>query len=187
MITITNQKEEITIKDEELKKDKKNLNFVGVDRYCEIVLSFVFEKRKLKKGITKIQKCQSSAGYSAGDMIKEYNNEVFSSEEVVLNDKDFKEVKKLIKNMNTPIDDKMKNAIVESVAIMMAFELFKYDSIDDFDYEDDFDFIFEYVCYEDLYYKEKMKYKDEIIERAKEIAKKEYKLDIEKKYNGGKE
>ena len=187
MITITNKKETITLEEKELKKDRKNLNFVGLDRYCEIVLSFVFEKRRFKKGITKIQKCQSSAEYSAGDMIKEYNNEVFSSEEVVLNDKDFKEVKKIIKNMNTPIDDKMKNAIVESVAIMMAFELFKYDSIDDFDYEDDFDFIFEYVCYEDLYYKEKMKYKDEIIERAKEIAKKEYKLDIEKKYNGGKE
>lgn len=119
-------------------------------------------------------------------MIKEYNSEVFSSEKVVLNDKDFKEVKRLIKNMNTPIDDKQKNAIVESVAIMMAFEIFKYDNIDDFDYEDDFDFIFEYVCYEDLYYSEKIKYKNDIINRAKEIVKRDYKLDIEKKYNGGK-
>ena len=176
MITITNKKEKITIDEKDLKKDKGNLNFVGLDRYCEIILSFVFEKRKFKKGITKIQKCQSSAEYSAGDMIKEYNSEVFSSEEV----------KRLITTMNTPIDDKLKKAIIESIAIMMAFEIFKYDSIEDFDYDDDFDVIFEYVCCERLYYPLKLKYKNDIIKRALEIAKKEYKLDIEKKYNGGK-
>ena len=186
MITITNKKEKITIDEKDLKKDKGNLNFVGLDRYCEILLSFVFEKKKFKKGITKIQKCQSSAGYSAGDMIKEYNSEVFSSEEVVLNNKDFSEVKRLITTMSTPIDDKLKKAIIESIAIMMAFEIFKYDSIEDFDYNDDFDVIFEYVCCERLYYPLKLKYKSDIIKRALEIVKKEYKIDIEKKYNGGK-
>ena len=54
MITITNGKEKIILQEQELKKDKQNLNFVGVDRYCEIVLSFVFEKRKLCCGKSRI-------------------------------------------------------------------------------------------------------------------------------------
>jgi len=185
MIIITNGKEKITLNDDELKNDRNNLNFVGVDKYCEIVLAFVFEKKKSKTGISKIQKCQSSAEYLAGDMIKEYNNKVFSNDEVVLDDKDFNEIKKLIKNMNTSMDLKLKNVIIESIAIMMAFEIFRYDRIDDFDY-DDFDVIFEYVCCERLYYSEKIKYKKDIIKRAKEILKEEYKLDLDKKY-GGKE
>lgn len=48
MITITNKKEKITIDEKDLKKDKGNLNFVGLDRYCEILLSFVFEKSCVK-------------------------------------------------------------------------------------------------------------------------------------------
>lgn len=187
MITITNKKEKIIIDDNELKKDKKNLNFVGIDKYCEIVISFIYEKRKFKTGITKIAKCQSSAEYSAGDIIKEYENQVFSKDEVILNDKDFNEIKYLINNMNKSFEPQMKKAIIESVATMMAFEIYRYDRLDDFDYEDDFDLIFEYACCERLYYPEKIKYKKDIIKRAKEIAKSEYKIDVEKKYNGGKE
>ena len=179
MITITNKKEKIIIDEKDLKKDKKNLNYLGKDKYCEIVISFVYGTKYFKKGITKIQKCQSSAGSMAGDVIKEYKNQVFNENEIVLNDKDYNEIKFLLKNMNISLEKQLKEVIVESTAIMMAFEIFRYDRIDDFDYDDDFNVILEYVCCERLYYPEKIKYKNDIIKRAKEVLK--------EKYNGGKE
>lgn len=185
MIIITNNKEKISLDESQLKKDKNKLNFVGVDKYCEIVLSFVLGRRKLKKGITKIQKCQSTSGYGAGDMIKEYSNEVFSKDEIVLNNNDFNEVKKLIKSMNTSLDSKLKEVIIESIAVMMAFEIYRYILIDDFDYKDDFDVIFEYVSCDRLYYSEKLKYKKDIIKKAIELLKEEYNINLDYVLDGG--
>ena len=46
--------------------------------------------------------------------------------------------------MNTSLDSKLKEVIIESIAVMMAFEIYRYILIDDFDYKDDFYF---HTCY----------------------------------------
>lgn len=188
MITITNEnrKEKMTFNEKDLKKVKKNLNYVGADSFCEIVISFIYGRKKLKKSIIKIQKCLSSSGYSAGDVLKEYENQIISENEIVLKEADYKEVSRIIKNMSKK-DTKRKRIIIDSYAMIIAYECNRYFILSELEDEVDIDFIFKYVCCTCLYASEKIKYKREILKRAKEILKDEYKVDLDYVFNGGKE
>ena len=107
MITITNRKETFIVDEKELKKDTTNLNLVSNDEFCEILMSFVYKRKMFKKTILKIQKCLSSAGDSRGDVIKDYNNQITSENEVVLTDEDYDEVVRIITNLRKK-DTKIK-------------------------------------------------------------------------------
>ena len=184
MITITNEKESFTVDEKILKRDKRNLNYVGVDDYCEIVMSFFYSRKLLKKGITKIQKCLASSGDTSGDSLKDYNNLKISDNTVVLRDEDYEEVVRLMKNMQEK-DTLRKDIVINSFAPIVAYECYRYFKLSELEDEVDIDFVWEYVCCTCLYYKEKIKYKEEILKKAKELLKKEYKVDIDHIFNGG--
>ena len=184
MITITNQKSKVIIDDRDLKKDKGNLNYVGVDPFNEIVIAFVFNKKLFKYEIKKVQKCLASAGDSAGDVLKEYQNLIKSDNKVVLNDDDFQEVAKLIKTLHTK-DTKRKNVIINTYANLLAYECYRYFELAELDDEVDIDFVFSAVCSNSLYFSEKMKYKKEIIQKARNILKKEYNVNLDYIFDGG--
>ena len=183
MITITNRKETFIVDEKELKKDTTNLNLVSNDEFCEILMSFVYKRKMFKKTILKIQKCLSSAGDSRGDVIKDYNNQIISENEVVLTDEDYDEVVRIITNLRKK-DTKIKKLIINSYAPLIAYECNKYFVLSELD-EPDIDYIFDEVCCCCLYYSEKQKYKKEILKKAQDILKKEYKVDLDYIFNGG--
>ena len=184
MITITNGKEKFIIDEKKLKKEKNYLNYLGSYDYCEIVMSFVYEKKFFKKSITKIQKCLASAGSSRGDVIKEYVNKGKTENEIVLNENDYKEVERLFKNMSVK-DTKRKEVVISAFSIIMAYECYRYIKVSELKNKGDIDFIFDYVCSDSMYYIEKMKYKNAIIKKAKEILKTEYNFDLDEIVGGG--
>ncbi len=185
MITITNEKDSFTIDEKELKKDKGYLNYVGADDYCEIVLSFVFGRKLFKKKIIKIQKCLASSEDSRGDALKDYKNLKTSNNKVLLSDEDYEEVARLVKNMSEK-DTLRKKIVINSFAPIVAYECYRYFKLSELEDEVDMDFIWEYVCCTCLYYKEKIVYKKDILNKAKEILRKEYKIDIDQIFKGGK-
>ena len=165
MITITNNKDNFTIDEKILMKDNDYFNYVGINDFCEIVMSFVYSK----KGITKIQKCLSSAGNTRGDVLKEYKNLEISKNSVVLNDNDFEEVVRLMKNIRIK-DTRKKELIISSFANIIAYECHRYFIVDELEDEVDIDFIFDYVCCDCLYFYEKRKYKKDIFDRHRDPA-----------------
>lgn len=183
MITITNRKETFIVDEKELKKDTTNLNLVSNDEFCEILMSFVYKRKMFKKTILKIQKCLSSAGDSRGDVIKDYNNQITSENEVVLTDEDYDEVVRIITNLRKK-DTKIKKIIINSYAPLIAYECNKYFVLSELE-EPDIDYIFDEVCCCCLYYSEKQKYKKEILKKAQDILKKEYKVNLDYIFNGG--
>ena len=183
MITITNRKEIFKVDEKELKKDTTNLNLVSNDDFCEILMSFVYKKKMFKKTILKIQKCLSSAGDSRGDVIKDYNNQIVSENEVVLTDEDYEEVVRIITNLRKK-DTRKKEIIINSYAPLIAYECNKYFVLSELE-EPDIDYIFDEVCCCCLYYTEKQKYKKEILKKAQDILKKEYKVNLDYIFNGG--
>lgn len=185
MITITNRKDKFIVDEKELKKDKTNLNLVGEDEFCEILMSFVYRKKLFKKSIVKIQKCLSSAGYSRGDILRDYKNRIISENKIVLNDEDYKEVVRIITNLRKH-DTRRKKLIINSYAPLIAYECNRYFVLSELD-EPDINYIFNDVCCGCLYYLEKRKYRKEILEKAKDILKKEYKVDLDYLFDGGKE
>ena len=52
--------------------------FVGVNRYWEIAIVFVYGRKGFRKTIAKIEKSLGSASDSEGDTLKEYFNEIVS-------------------------------------------------------------------------------------------------------------
>lgn len=184
MITITNRKHKIILDDKYLKRDKGNLNYVGEDPFNEIVISFVYKKKLFKYEIKKVQKCLASAGYSAGDVLKEYQNHIASENEVVLNDDDYKEVAKFIKTLQTK-DTKRKGVIINAYANLVAYECYRYFVLSELEDEVDINFIFNSVCSSSLYFSEKRKYKKEIIQKARNILKKEYDVNLDYIFDGG--
>lgn len=183
MITITNRKDKIVVDDKYLKKDKKNYMFVGVNRYWEIAIVFVYGRKGFRKTITKIEKSLGSADDSEGDTLKEYLNEIISKNEIVLSDEDYKEVVRLINNLKTK-DNHRKAVIIESYSKLIAYECYMnyimYE-LDEVSIED----IFRDVCCCCNYDYEKNKYKNEILDSANEILKREYKVNLGYVFDGG--
>ena len=180
-ITITNKKENFTIDEKILMKENDYFNYVGVNDFCEIVMSFVYSK----KGITKIQKCLSSSDNTRGDVLKEYKNLETSNNRVVLNDNDFEEVVRLMKNIRIR-DTRKKEIVISSFANIIAYECNRYLIVEELEDEVDLDFIFDYVCCDCLYFYEKRKYKKEILNRVRKICKEEYNFELDEVLKGGK-
>ena len=97
--------------------------FVGVNRYWEIAIVFVYGRKGFRKTIAKIEKSLGSASDSEGDTLKEYFNEIVSKKEVVLNDDDYKEVVRLIDNLKTK-DKYRETIIIESYSKVIAYECY---------------------------------------------------------------
>lgn len=184
MITITNRKEKYFIDEKELKKEgKNNYNLLDEDEFIEILISFEYKKKLFKKSIVKIQKCLSSAGVSRGDILKEYKNQITSENEVVLNDDDYDEVVRIITNLKKK-DTKRKELMINCYAPIIAYECNRYYVLSELD-EPDIDYIFDEVCCSCIYFHDKKKYKKQILNKAKEILKKEYNVNLDYIFNGG--
>ena len=177
--------------------------YTNLDKFQKYIMKLIKENKNLSKNMNKYPNINNQSQIKE---IKTLNESEVNEDDISKNN--FKEINLDFLNK---IEDKMKNnntlenkdnELIDNerdIKINKKKEkkYFKINEISNKENEslnsntninnNKIDFIFEYVCYEDLYYKEKIKYKDDIIKRAKEIAKKDYKLDIEKKYNGGKE
>ncbi len=166
MIIITDGKDRFSIDERALWNRKEYLQGLAIklkyDYWC-VELLFV---RREEYGYEKIVKC-----YVDGDSyIREYVNLNRESGNIILlEEKDYKEVKTLYKNMISSRDYR-KEAIVEAGAILFSYEYYQNYILEDGFYEISADEIFDLS---DLLQDFKQ-YKKEIFKKAKILLKEKY-------------
>ena len=178
-ITNLNRDDEIILTNKELKKVQDNYNLYVHKEDTDWDIEIIFEKKNDK--IIRIAKQLSSADGYSGDLMSEYRNQIKSSNEVVLLQNDYDEVKRLLLKLRDG-DKYFKRTIINAYAQLLAYEYYN----DTVVYElNDITIMGIYKdMYSDGYYsEERKKYIKDIIEKAKEILKKEYNVNL---IDGGK-
>lgn len=179
MITITNRKDKIIIDEKDLRNVKGNYYAVRDDWLIEF--EFVIEN----ENITMIRKRLGSSDDCSGDILSEYVNKVNSPNKIVLKKKDFDEVLRLFRRFKEE-DNCRKKVIIDSYSRLIAYECYLTYSVCELD-EVTIEDIYKEICgcYCCVYRYEKFKYKNAILEKAKEVLKKEYKVDLDYVFDGG--
>lgn len=176
MITITDGKERLILRENMLKKDKRGIIIKPPADYWYIELLIEKKRSKILRIIKKFPE--------SGDEIKYYQNlERKEKNLILLDNDDYDEVKRLYNNMQI-VDDNRKSTVIKAVSELFAYECYHNYCLEELD---------EMNC-KDIYtdlelalqgYNECITYKDEIWERTKDILKKDYKVNLDDKFEGG--
>ena len=83
------------------------------------------------------------------------------------------------------VDTRRKEIIINSYAPIIAYECNRYFNLSELEDEVDVEFVYDIVCCNCLFYYEKKMYKKEILDKAKEILKTEYNINLDLIFNGG--
>lgn len=180
MIEITNEKECIYIKKKDLKKIRNNYKIIIKNQNICIDLLFVYKKMNDKNIIIRIEKRLKSSGNSNGDLLKTYLNLMESENKVFLCDSDYYEIKRLVTNLQIG-DDVRINTIVDCYAYIMAYECYMDYVIEELE-EISIGHILKDVTIGYFSSKELTKYKNVIFNKAKEVLKEKYKVNLDSKF-----
>lgn len=179
MIVVTNGKEKITFKKDQLQKRGNEYVLQSKNKFLNIELDFIIENNNF----TKILKCFSSA-LERGDILKEYENKITNENKIRLKDSDYYEFANLIKNFEND-DSHRKEALIESYSELLAYECYLDYELEDND-DNYVDEIFsEYVHSSSIYRDELILYKFDIYNKANEKLKNKYKVDLSYIFVGG--
>ena len=170
MIIISNGKDFIKINSSELKYENNKYKYFNGNENNDVILAFI----RNNKGFLKIQKRLASADGYDGDILKEYNNLDINSNKILLNDNDYKEISCFITNINK-IDNIRESMVIDIYSNLIAYECYKwylFDIIEELNIE----YIYESVCCDFNMHVNIKTYKDQILNKAKDIEYKEYKI-----------
>lgn len=168
MITITNGSEYFVIRKDQLQYRDDDLKGLETKlKYDYWMVELLFIPKLLNKNKFKgIVKCRPGGDYC----LEAYKNLSPKKEnEILLSESDYKEVKLVWDNMNVEKDYR-KEAIIESYAIRLSYECYQ-NFILELDTEPPIDDIFYEFAEIPRHYD---KYKEEILERAREILRDKY-------------
>lgn len=172
MFLITDDKEELIIKKQDLIQIDNVFILKSKNYFFDIEFDFVFKNKKL----IEIRKCYTSANES-GDVIKVYKVKKSKNERYVLKEEDFNEIKRIINKMN--VNDFRKETIISSTSEIFACECYLNYYLEEL-YESSVETIFdEFICRYLPYSKEIHKYKKEIFAKTRELLKSKYEVDID--------
>lgn len=180
MIEITNGKEKFFIKENELKKCRNYYTIIVENDFICINLHFVLKKIDNAYAIKQIEKRLASSSDRGGDVEKIYPNLIKSNNKVMLNDKDYIEVKRLKNNLKTTDEDRI-NTIIECYANMMAYECYMAFIIEELG-EVRVEHIFKDTNCDWFSSQELKKYKNKIYNKTKNILKEKYKVNLDAKF-----
>lgn len=177
MIIISNGKDFIKINSSELKYENNKYKYFNGNENNDVILAFI----RNTKGFLKIQKRLASADGYDGDILKEYNNLDIDSNKILLNDNDYKEISCFITNINK-IDNIRESMVIDIYSNLIAYECYKwylFDIIEELNIE----YIYESVCCDFNMHVNIKTYKDQILNKAKDILINKYKLSLENIFN----
>lgn len=185
MIEISNGEESFFIENERLKKYKKYSKYINKNKHISVELVIFYDKTFRKNKIISIQKRLCSTGEPVGDLIKDFKILECNSNKITLSSNDYKELKKLVKNLNIE-DIYREDVYVKAYSEIMAYECYLNYLVEELDGVSIND-IFQYACSCCLTTKEKELYRNCIIQNTKKILKEKYGTDLEKIFEGVKE
>lgn len=145
---------------------------------------FFYDKTFRKNKIISIQKRLSCSGEPVGDLIKDFKILECNSNKITLPSNDYKELKKLVENLNIE-DIYREDVYVKAYSEIMAYECYLNYLVEELDGVSIND-IFQYACSCCLPTKEKELYRNRIIQNTKKILKEKYGTELEKIFEGGK-
>lgn len=185
MIEISNGEESFFIENERLKKYKKYSKYVNKNKHISVVLVIFYDKTFRKNKIISIQKRLCCSDEPVGDLIKDFKILECNSNKITLSSNDYKELKKLVENLNIE-DIYREDVYVKAYSEIMAYECYLNYLVEELDSVSIND-IFQYVGSCCLSTKEKELYRNSIIQNAKKILKEKYGTNLEKIFEGVKE
>lgn len=185
MIEISNGEESFFIENERLKKYKKYSKYVNKNKHISVELVIFYDKTFRKNKIISIQKRLCCSDEPVGDLIKDFKILECNSNKITLSSNDYKELKKLVENLNVE-DIYREDVYVKAYSEIMAYECYLNYLVEELDSVSIND-IFQYVGSCCLSTKEKELYRNSIIQNTKKILKEKYGTDLEKIFEGVKE
>lgn len=180
MIVVTNGKDKITFKKEQLQKRDYGYTLFSKHCFLDVELDFILEEDKF----IKILKCFESAEGSHGDVLREYKNRKPDEDVIVLNNRDYTELARLVDNFNND-DVYRKEALIESYSELFAYQCYTNYVLEELE-DSKLEYVFSsYVTDTSAYKKEIELYKKEIYERTSKKLKEKYKVDLSYVFLGG--